>query len=62
VATLLFIANWIVYLIWQRGHDPDNYSIPYLTAIGDVLGGALLALAFLALDALGDTAMLAHHQ
>ena len=53
MAALLFIANWIVYFVWGRGHDPDNYSIPYLTAVGDLLGGALLALVFFTYDRLG---------
>jgi solute carrier family 41 len=34
--------------------DPDNSAIPYLTALGDLLGTALLALAFLVLYAIGD--------
>jgi len=34
--------------------DPDNSAIPYLTALGDLLGGGLLALAFELLFLLGD--------
>jgi solute carrier family 41 len=32
--------------MWKRSIDPDNSAIPYLTALGDLLGGGLLALAF----------------
>jgi solute carrier family 41 len=46
VAMLLHTANWLVHWLWSRGMDPDNFSIPYLTAIGDLLGAVLLALAF----------------
>ena len=33
--------------------DPDNAAIPYLTAAGDLIGGALLALTFYLDDVLG---------
>jgi solute carrier family 41 len=32
--------------MWKCSIDPDNSAIPYLTALGDLLGGGLLALAF----------------
>ncbi|GAA6096127.1 solute carrier family 41 member 1-like isoform X1 [Tachysurus ichikawai] len=43
---LLYMADVLVWLIWRRGLDPDNYSIPYLTSLGDLLGTSLLALTF----------------
>lgn len=46
VALLLYTANWLVVWLWMQGIDPDNSSIPYLTAIGDLSGSLLLALAF----------------
>ncbi|BFZ10527.1 hypothetical protein BsWGS_13566 [Bradybaena similaris] len=46
VILLIYIATWLVPLIWVRGSDPDNVAIPYLTAIGDLLGTGFLALAF----------------
>ena len=46
----MYIANWLVHLLWRRGSDPDNSAIPYLTAVGDLLGTVLLALAFLVLS------------
>ncbi|XP_026993870.1 solute carrier family 41 member 1 isoform X2 [Tachysurus fulvidraco] len=46
VALLLYTADVIVRFMWRRGLDPDNFSIPYLTALGDLLGTGLLALCF----------------
>ncbi|XP_052285673.1 solute carrier family 41 member 1-like [Dreissena polymorpha] len=54
VAILLYIANWMVHYIWRVGDDPDNVAIPYLTALGDLLGTGFLALAFQILFMLGD--------
>ena len=47
---MLYIANVMVHLMWKYSIDPDNSAIPYLTALGDLLGGALLAFTFLLLD------------
>ncbi|XP_057691983.1 solute carrier family 41 member 2 isoform X2 [Corythoichthys intestinalis] len=52
---LLCIADCMVHCLWRRGKDPDSYSIPYLTALGDLLGTALLSLAFLLLWCSGDS-------
>jgi solute carrier family 41 len=41
--------------MWKCSIDPDNSAIPYLTALGDLLGGGLLALAFELLFLLGHT-------
>ncbi|XP_032996969.1 solute carrier family 41 member 3 isoform X3 [Lacerta agilis] len=46
VAILLYLADILVRLFWRKGMDPDNYSIPYLTALGDLLGTGFLALCF----------------
>ncbi|XP_050394026.1 solute carrier family 41 member 1 [Patella vulgata] len=54
VAILLFIADWMVHYTWLKGEDPDNVAIPYLTAIGDLLGTGFLALAFCFLYYIGD--------
>ncbi|XP_071484764.1 solute carrier family 41 member 1-like [Diadema antillarum] len=54
VILLLQIADWLVYYLWRRKLDPDNFSIPYLTALGDLLGTALLALGFYIVWLLGD--------
>ncbi|OCT94543.1 hypothetical protein XELAEV_18012217mg [Xenopus laevis] len=54
VLVLLYIADWMVHWMWARGMDPDNFSIPYLTALGDLLGTGLLALSFHILWLIGD--------
>ncbi|CAM5125857.1 unnamed protein product [Eretmochelys imbricata] len=46
VGILLYMADLIVRLVWRRALDPDNFSIPYLTALGDLLGTGFLALCF----------------
>ncbi|CAB1354226.1 unnamed protein product [Coregonus sp. 'balchen'] len=46
VVILLYTADLMVRWMWRRGLDPDNYSIPYLTALGDLLGTGFLALTF----------------
>ncbi|XP_040066192.1 solute carrier family 41 member 1 [Ixodes scapularis] len=44
VIALLFAARAIVGALWRRNLDPDSTAIPYVTALGDLLGTALLAL------------------
>ncbi|XP_033945970.1 solute carrier family 41 member 1-like [Pseudochaenichthys georgianus] len=46
VVILLNVAGLMVRWLWRRGLDPDNFSIPYLTALGDLLGTGFLALSF----------------
>ncbi|XP_043964384.1 solute carrier family 41 member 2 [Gambusia affinis] len=54
VLLLLSVADWMVHSMWRSGKDPDSFSIPYLTALGDLLGTALLALSFHFLWLIGD--------
>ena len=54
VGFLLAIADWLVHLLWKQKKDPDNFSIPYLTAVGDLLGTSLLAVGFYVVWLLGD--------
>ncbi|XP_072322055.1 solute carrier family 41 member 2-like [Eucyclogobius newberryi] len=54
VLLLLCISDWMVHSMWRSGKDPDSFSIPYLTALGDLLGTALLALSFHFLWLIGD--------
>ncbi|XP_069489269.1 solute carrier family 41 member 1 [Ambystoma mexicanum] len=54
VLTLLYIADWMIHWMWSRGMDPDNFAIPYLTALGDLFGTGLLALSFHVLWLIGD--------
>ncbi|KAM5148195.1 solute carrier family 41 member 1-like [Mantella aurantiaca] len=46
VCVLLYVADLIVRFMWRKGLDPDNFSIPYLTALGDLLGTGFLAICF----------------
>lgn len=46
VGILLYVAEAIVRLMWRKALDPDNFSIPYLTALGDLLGTGFLAVCF----------------
>lgn len=54
VFLLLTISHYMVAWMWKMGMDPDNSAIPYLTALGDLLGTALLGAAFSFLYAIGD--------
>uniref|UniRef100_A0AAY5KQY5 Solute carrier family 41 member n=1 Tax=Esox lucius TaxID=8010 RepID=A0AAY5KQY5_ESOLU len=54
VLILLYLADWMVHWMWSRGMNPDNFSIPYLTALGDLLGTGFLALCFHILWLIGD--------
>ncbi|XP_035216502.1 solute carrier family 41 member 1-like isoform X1 [Stegodyphus dumicola] len=54
VFLLIYIAYCMIHWMWRRKIDPDNSAIPYLTALGDLLGTSLLALAFLFLFYVGD--------
>ncbi|XP_011260959.1 solute carrier family 41 member 3 [Camponotus floridanus] len=46
VLLLLYVAHIIIHAMWRYKIDPDNSAIPYLTALGDLSGSLLLALAF----------------
>ena len=54
VIILLLVADWMVHMVWRMGIDPDNVAIPFLTALGDLLGTGLLTLGFQIMWLLGD--------
>nr|XP_023011867.1 solute carrier family 41 member 1-like isoform X2 [Leptinotarsa decemlineata] len=54
VFLLLYIAQVMTLSMWKHGIDPDNSAIPYLTALGDLLGTLLLGIAFQILFVIGD--------
>lgn len=54
VVLLLHTGHVTVLWMWRQGIDPDNSAIPYLTALGDLLGTGFLALAFHILYLIGD--------
>lgn len=45
VSMLLYLAEKLTFWLWKMGIDPDNANIPYLTALGDLLGGIFLTVA-----------------
>ena len=54
VAILLGMSYVMVMISpYLRNLDPDLYSIPLLTALGDFLGTAFLSLSVLILDSAG---------
>lgn len=54
VFILLYVAHVMIFWMWYFGVDPDNSAIPYLTALGDLLGTFLLGVAFQFLFLIGD--------
>jgi solute carrier family 41 len=54
VLLLLYIAQVMTLSMWKHHIDPDNSAIPYLTALGDLLGTLLLGIAFQFLFLIGD--------
>ncbi|XP_060537230.1 solute carrier family 41 member 1-like [Cylas formicarius] len=54
VFLLLYSAQVLTLSMWKSGIDPDNSAIPYLTALGDLLGTMLLGIAFQFLYLIGD--------
>ncbi|XP_076262571.1 solute carrier family 41 member 1-like [Rhynchophorus ferrugineus] len=51
---LLYVAHLMVHTMWKYKIDPDNSAIPYLTAMGDLLGSTLLLLAFMFLRSINQ--------
>ena len=46
VGLLLLFAGKLVRWLWKAGIDPDSAAIPYLTSLGDLLGGFFLSASF----------------
>lgn len=44
---LLYTAHLLTHTLWKFKKDPDNSTIPYLTALGDLLGSTFLLLGFM---------------
>ncbi|CAK5108441.1 unnamed protein product [Meloidogyne enterolobii] len=57
---LLYICQWLVPLMWIWKQNPDNAAIPYLTALGDLLGTAFLYAAFCLLNVLKPEDLINH--
>ncbi|KAB7502558.1 Solute carrier family 41 member 1 [Armadillidium nasatum] len=54
VLILLYVVHIMIHSMWKQKVDPDNSAIPYLTALGDLIGTGLLAVAFHILYLIGD--------
>ena len=54
ITFLLYLCYCMVHFMWKLGVDPDNSSIPFLTALADFIGACLLAGAFFILLSLND--------
>ncbi|XP_074600556.1 solute carrier family 41 member 1-like isoform X2 [Brevipalpus obovatus] len=54
VAILIQISYSLVHFLWKRGVNPDNSALPFLTAFGDLIGSALLAMAFVVMMLFND--------
>jgi len=55
VCILLIVAHTLVGALWKRGINPDNAAIPYVTALGDVVGTSCLVAAFFVLHVFGSS-------
>ncbi|XP_055303770.1 solute carrier family 41 member 2 isoform X2 [Sitodiplosis mosellana] len=53
ICTLLYIAHIMIHVMWKYKVDPDNSAIPFLTALGDLFGSCLLAVAFAFMISIG---------
>ncbi|CAG8489496.1 204_t:CDS:2 [Rhizophagus irregularis] len=53
VAFTLFLSKMLTLWLWHNEYDPDNYSLPYITAIVDVVGTGLLAFSYWGLSEIG---------
>ncbi|KAF4525303.1 hypothetical protein B566_EDAN014825 [Ephemera danica] len=54
VAFVLYIAAVITSFFWKRKKNPDNMTIPYLTALADLMGICLMGAAFELLRLFGE--------
>ncbi|KAF9212679.1 hypothetical protein BGZ59_006444 [Podila verticillata] len=49
VVIALWMSKKLTHLFWRWGYDPDNYVLPILTSLLDVIGTGFLVLGFWAL-------------
>lgn len=45
----------MIHAMWKYKVDPDNSAIPFLTALGDLFGSCLLAIAFAFMISIGQS-------
>lgn len=54
ISILLYISYIVVLKMWQKKLNPDNSALPFITALADLLGSLLLAIAFFLLYSFND--------
>ncbi len=54
VALLLYVAYVSVLWAWRKRINPDNFATPFTSALADVCGNCLMAVAFIFLESIGD--------
>lgn len=54
VIIILYVGYCFINLLWMVGINPDNNSIPILTALADLLGCILIAISSLFLELFED--------
>ncbi|KAK9711630.1 hypothetical protein K7432_007690 [Basidiobolus ranarum] len=47
VTAMLLLTKWLSYYLWNRQLDPDNYIMPIVTAVGDLIGTLMLVFALI---------------
>nr|XP_022915620.1 solute carrier family 41 member 1-like [Onthophagus taurus]XP_022915621.1 solute carrier family 41 member 1-like [Onthophagus taurus]XP_022915622.1 solute carrier family 41 member 1-like [Onthophagus taurus] len=53
LSILLYVCHLLIHTMWRFKIDPDNSAIPFLTALGDLLGTCLLFAGFIFLKEIG---------
>lgn len=60
VIILLILGYILVHVLWRLKKNPNNYTIPLLTATGDLLGVSLLYLCFYLVYLTGNKSLITH--
>jgi len=55
VSFALLLSHVFCHYLWAKDYDPDIYCLPFVSSIVDVVGQALLVMAFALAQALGET-------
>ncbi|KAK0528378.1 hypothetical protein OC834_004071 [Tilletia horrida] len=54
VVIALALSHGFCHYLWAKDYDPDIYCLPFVSSIVDVVGQALLVMAFSLAEALGE--------
>ncbi|ORX93136.1 MgtE-domain-containing protein [Basidiobolus meristosporus CBS 931.73] len=50
VAALLLLTEWLTFYLWNHRLDPDNYIMPIITAVGDLMGTVMLVFTLMSIS------------